>query len=105
MNPHAYIRLLGKRGKSFQKMVGMNLIPVQDIVPEEMDGGPYGLLLVYVIDASRLDAEMVIKLARWIVRDSPQNIVQVIEDIQAGKSRISASSVIEPLLLDSPGWG
>jgi hypothetical protein len=105
MNPHAYIRILRKTGEECRKIVGTDLIPVQEVEPEEMDGGTYGPLLIYLIDGSRLDADMVIKLAQWIVRDSPQNVAQVIEDIQVGKACIKANSDIEPLLLDNTAWG
>lgn len=84
---HAYLHLKGQYAQDWRKTLRMDFLPIMTPVPEQLDGGEYGMLSVLYVDATRLSAEQQTRLIEWIWRqgDNPER-KEIAADVLANKA-------------------
>jgi len=105
---NAYVVLTGKTGESYRKVLQIDLLPIVEPVPTEIDAGEYGNLRAFDIDASRLSEAQKQRLIDWIVRDGDdQNRERVAADVEANNAtyRISEGEELGVIIHDPNAWG
>jgi len=105
---HAYLRLRGEYGNSFRQVLETELLPVVSPIPEELDGGEYGKLMVLNIDAARLSAGQQKSLIDWIwKRGDNSDRAAIQSNVLANKASyvFRDSDQSEILFHDPNAWG
>ena len=88
MGSNAFLILSGESGDMYRKMLQIDLLPIVEPVPSDIDGGEqYGNLRVFDIDASRLSEAQKQRLIDWICRDGDdQNRERMTSNVEANKA-------------------
>ena len=105
---HYCLHLSGKNGESYRSVLGLDLLPVVHPLPETLDCGEYGRLVVLHIDAARLSGPQKERLIDWIWRDgdNPNR-----DEVRNAVKRNMATYRVEPdenyqlILHDPVAWG
>ena len=105
---HTYLRLRGEYAESFRRVLETEMLPVVSPVPEELDGGEYGKLMILNIDAARLSDLQRLSLIDWIWKlgDNPDRAA-IETNVLANKATyvLHESEQSEMLFHDPNAWG
>ena len=105
---NAYLVLTGKSGEIYRTVLQLDLLPIVEPVPSEINAGEYGNLTAFTIDASRLSKAQKQRMIDWICRDGDdQNRERVAADVEANKAMYRIPEGEEPGVIthDPTAWG
>ncbi len=103
-----YLQLRGDYAEHFRQVLGVELLPVVSPVPQELDGGMHGKLLVLHIYAARLTEKQRQALVDWIVENGDTSDRSTVEaNVSANKATyLIEEADLSQIVFDDPSaWG